>query len=163
VTPSTATLAGALALAALLPSTARAGDAVGPETCKACHAGAYEIWKASPHARALESLPERHRNDARCLSCHAPQVEEGLSGVGCEACHGAGRLYSARYVMKDAELSRALGLVDPGERTCLACHTDSTPSLGKFEYARKVPLIQHWGDVVPPPPPPPAAPPAGKR
>jgi hypothetical protein len=45
--------------------------------------------------------------------------------------------------MRDAELARAVGLADPGERTCLGCHTESTPSLGKFDFSRKVKLIAH--------------------
>jgi hypothetical protein len=129
---------------------------VGPETCRACHPAAYEAWLASPHARAREALPERHRAEPRCLSCHAPDAEEGLAGVSCETCHGPGRLYSAPYVMRDGELARAVGLVDPGEKTCAACHTESTPSLVRFEYARKLPLIRHWNEK------PPAAKPAGK-
>jgi hypothetical protein len=46
--------------------------------------------------------------------------------------------------MRDAELARAVGLVDPGEKSCLACHGESAPSLVKFEYVRKLPLIDHW-------------------
>lgn len=145
-----------VAAAALAPSPSHAGDKVGPETCRVCHPSAYEAWLATPHARARESLPERSRGDARCLSCHAPDVEDGLAGVSCEACHGGGRLYAAPYVMRDAELARALGLLDPGEKSCVACHTEATPSLVKFEYARKLPLIAHGQE---PPPPPPAAPP----
>jgi hypothetical protein len=129
--------------AALLPGLAAPGDLVGPETCKACHPGAYASWREGPHARALESLPERSRAERRCLSCHAPAAEAGLAGVGCEACHGPGRLYAARFVMRDAELARALGLVVQGEKGCLGCHTESTPSLQRFEYERKVKLIQH--------------------
>ena len=136
----------ALAAALLAPSVSHAGDKVGPDTCKACHPAAYEAWAASPHARAREALPEKSRNEPRCLSCHAPDAENGLAGVSCEACHGGGRVYSARYVMRDAELSRAVGLLDPGEKTCAGCHTDSTPSLVKFEYDRKLPLIRHWED-----------------
>ncbi len=133
-----------LAIAALLaPALALGGDQVGPETCKACHPAAYASWREGPHARALESLPERSRTDKRCLSCHAPAAEAGQAGVGCEACHGPGRLYAARYVMRDAELSRALGLVIPGEKGCQACHGESTPSLRKFDFARKVKLIWH--------------------
>jgi hypothetical protein len=132
-----------LALAALVPALALAGELVGPETCKACHPAAYAAWREGPHARALESLPERSRADRRCLSCHAPAAEAGLAGVGCEACHGPGRLYAARYVMRDAELARALGLVVPGEKACLACHGESAPSLQRFDYARKVKLIRH--------------------
>jgi hypothetical protein len=142
------TVTRALVAVALLHTAAYAGDRVGPETCKACHPGAYDAWRAGPHARALESLPERSRGDERCLSCHAPDASDGLAGVSCEACHGAGRVYSARHVMRDPELARAVGLLDPGEKTCLSCHTESTPSLQRFEYARKLPLIVHW-EVAP--------------
>lgn len=130
-------------LFALLPAVVAAADLVGPETCKACHPGAYAAWRAGPHARALESLPERSRKDRRCLGCHAPEIDAGLSGVSCESCHGPGEAYAASYVMRDAELARAVGLVEPGEKTCLGCHTDSTPSLERFVYERKLKLIAH--------------------
>jgi hypothetical protein len=51
--------------------------------------------------------------------------------------------------MRDKELARAVGLVDPGERTCLACHTESTPSLRPFQYAEKLPLIEHRDGPAP--------------
>ena len=135
-----------LLLAPALAAAASAFPLVGPETCKACHPAAYEAWQKGPHARAQDGLPERNRKDRRCLSCHAPLADEGQLGVGCESCHGPGGAYSARYVMRDPELARAVGLVDPGERSCAACHNESTPSLGKFEHARKLPLIEHWKD-----------------
>ncbi len=127
-----------------VPALAAGADLVGPESCKACHPAAYAAWREGPHARALDSLPERSRKDKRCLSCHAPDLAAGVAGVTCEGCHGAGSVYEARYVMRDPELARAAGLQDPGEKTCAACHTESTPSLEKFQYARKLPLIQHW-------------------
>jgi hypothetical protein len=129
---------------ALVGAGATSAPTVGPETCKACHPAAYEAWRTGPHARAYDSLPERNRKDKRCLSCHAPLVDDGFVAVGCESCHGGGAAYSARYVMRDPELSRAVGLLDPNERTCGGCHNESTPSLMKFEYARKLPLIEHW-------------------
>ena len=135
-------------LLAIAPALAGAAGflapSVGPETCKACHPAAYDAWSKGPHARAWDSLPERNRKDKRCLSCHAPQMDDGFVAVGCEACHGAGGAYSARYVMRDDELSRAVGLLDPNEKTCGGCHNESTPSLTKFEYKRKLPLIEHW-------------------
>ncbi len=131
-------------LLALLPAAAAASDLVGPETCKACHPAAYESWKDGPHARAQESLPARSRKDPRCTSCHSPDAEKGVVGVSCESCHGPGPMYAATYVMRDRELARAVGLVDPGEKSCLACHTESTPSLAKFDWAAKLPLIRHW-------------------
>jgi cytochrome c554/c'-like protein len=135
-----------LAILALLPALAAAADHIGAETCKACHPLAYEAWKEGPHARAPESLSEAQRKDARCTACHAPETEKGARGVTCETCHGGGRLYAHAYVMRDRELARAVGLVDPSEKTCLGCHTESTPSLTRFEYAKKLPLIEHGGD-----------------
>jgi hypothetical protein len=133
-----------VAAPALVGAGATFAPTVGPETCKACHPAAYEAWRTGPHARAFDSLPERSRKDKRCLSCHAPLIDDGFVAVVCEACHGGGGAYSARYVMRDPELSRAVGLLEPDEKTCGACHNESTPSLMKFEYARKLPLIEHW-------------------
>lgn len=136
-----------LALLLVAPAIAMAGataPTVGPESCKPCHPAAYEAWRTGPHARAFDSLPERNRKDKRCLSCHAPLIEEGFVAVGCETCHGAGGAYSAGYVMRDRELARAVGLLDPGEKVCGGCHNESTPSLTKFEYSRKLPIIEHW-------------------
>lgn len=133
---------GPLLLAAL-PAVALAGDLVGPEGCKGCHPAAFESWRETAHARATESLPARNRADARCTPCHSPDRDKGVAGVSCEACHGPGQAYATSYVMRDAELARAVGLVVGGEKTCLSCHTDSTPSLGRFEYRRKLELIRH--------------------
>ena len=127
----------------LAPAPGGAADPVGAETCKACHPAAWEVWKESGHARAQASLPERSRADPRCTACHAPEGTKGQAGVGCESCHGNGQLYARRYVMRDRELARALGLLDVGEKTCLRCHDESTPSVGRFDYARKLPLVQH--------------------
>jgi hypothetical protein len=135
----------ATSLLALPPArSAAAGDKVGPETCKACHPAAYEAWRAGPHARTLEALPAQSRKDPRCLGCHAPDADEGLTGISCEACHGPGRAYSAPYVMRDGELARLVGLTDPGERSCLVCHGESAPSLVRFDYLKKLPLVDHW-------------------
>ena len=60
-------------------------------------------------------------------------------------------LIEANPGVTQSGLARAVGLADPGERACLGCHTESTPSLVRFEYERKLPLIQHW--EAPPAPP----------
>src|SRR5690242_9612694 len=132
-------------LCALAPAAAAAQGYIGAETCKGCHPAAYDAWKDGPHAHALDRLPPASQRDARCTVCHAPAVEQGAQGVTCETCHGPGRLYAQSFIMRDRELARAVGLVDVGERTCTACHTDSAPSLRPFRYAEKLPLIQHGG------------------
>lgn len=134
----------AAAFLAVLVPTARAADFVGPETCKQCHAAAYEAWKDSGHARAQTTLPEKQRKDTRCTTCHGPESDKGLSGITCESCHGAGSIYAPRYVMRDKEISRAVGLVEQSEKQCLACHTEATPALTAFDWKRKKALIEHW-------------------
>jgi hypothetical protein len=131
-------------LALLAPSAARAQAYVGPETCQACHAEAYSLWKASPHARATASLTGRSAHDGRCLGCHSPQQDKGLTDVTCESCHGPGQAYAPAYVMKDSELARAVGLEDPGEKSCRVCHDASSPSLKPFDFKEKLKLIDHW-------------------
>jgi hypothetical protein len=124
---------------------ARAADVLGPESCKSCHAEAYAIWKSSRHARATETLSPEQRTDARCLTCHSPdETQSSVVGVTCETCHGAGEAYSAQYVMKDPELARLVGLVDPSEKACRSCHDASSPSLKAFDFVEKLKLVDHW-------------------
>lgn len=134
-------LGGVLCLA----TVAAAADFLGPESCKACHPDAYTAWKTSKHARARESLSPQQQKDSRCLSCHSPNESEAqLQNVTCETCHGAAQYYTPSYVMKDPELARLVGLVDPSEKACRTCHDASSPSLKPFEFVEKLKLIDHW-------------------
>jgi hypothetical protein len=133
--------------ALLVAPNARALDAefLGPESCRTCHPDAYTAWLQSKHARAKESLSATQQKDARCLSCHAPdQARQSVAHVTCETCHGGGKYYSAAYVMKDPELARLVGMVDPSEKGCRNCHDASSPSLKPFEFVEKLKLIDHW-------------------
>lgn len=135
-----------LPLAVLVFSAAAgAHDFVGAESCKACHPEAFRIWTQGKHARAKDSLTPAQQKDARCLSCHSPdEAEKGVAHVTCETCHGAGQYYAASYVMKDSELVRLVGLVDPNEKACRTCHDASSPSLKPFDFVEKLKLIDHW-------------------
>lgn len=122
-----------------------AADFVGPESCKGCHPAAYEAWQQSKHARAMDSLSDAQKKDARCLTCHAPdQAQQGMAHVTCETCHGGGQYYSSSYVMKDSELARLVGLVDPSEKQCRTCHDASSPSLRPFDFKESLKAIDHW-------------------
>ena len=138
------TLSLALLAAALLPGRAFAAEFIGPENCKVCHPAAYESWKDSQHSRAAGSLSPKQQKDGRCLSCHSPEQAKNVADVGCETCHGGGQYYAPRFVMKDAELARAVGLVDPSEKMCLKCHDANAPSLQPFKFVEKLKLIDHW-------------------
>lgn len=133
-----------LTAAALVPG-AWAAEFVGSESCRSCHEDAYKAWEASGHAKAHRVLTPAQRKDARCTQCHAPdEAAGGEPGVSCETCHGAGEHYWPDYVMRDAELSRATGLVMPGAQACLLCHDASSPSLEKFDPAKAMARIDHW-------------------
>ena len=64
--------AGLLAVA-----PAQAAGFVGSASCRVCHQSAYDQWRNSPHARALDSLTPQDRKDSRCLQCHARNVALG--------------------------------------------------------------------------------------
>ena len=93
----------------------------GAKACGECHTTAYNIWKTSKHAHALDSLTEGRPGtedwwvdrqfDAECLACHVtgwePQEVERfeggfvsldqtphLAGNQCENCHGPGQAHS---------------------------------------------------------------------
>ena len=132
-----------LAALVLFAGASPAYDFLGAESCQSCHPDAWLAWKASAHARSKDVLSAQQQRDARCLSCHSPNDAE-LPQVSCETCHGGGQYYSARYVMKDPELARLVGLVDPSEKSCRGCHDSASPSLKPFDFAAKLKAIDHW-------------------
>ena len=134
-------------LAGLLTAStgALAYNYLGPESCQGCHPDAYAAWRASAHSRAKETLSPAQQKDARCTSCHSPaENEQRVANITCESCHGGGEYYSARYVMKDPELARLVGLADPSEKGCRTCHDASSPSLKPFDFVTKLKAIDHW-------------------
>jgi hypothetical protein len=135
----------ALAAVVLGSAVAAAADFLGPESCKGCHPEAYAVWRASKHARSMESLTAEQQHDARCTTCHAPNLaDQKMAVIGCETCHGGGQYYAPAYVMKDPELARLVGLVDPSEKSCRSCHESASPSLKPFQFAEKLKAIDHW-------------------
>jgi hypothetical protein len=131
-------------LVVLIGAAAPAADFLGPETCKACHSEAYFVWRQSKHAHALDALSPLEQKDAKCLTCHSPNLQDqGMAQVSCETCHGGGQYYAPIYVMKDAELARLVGLLDPSEKSCRSCHDAASPSLNPFDFVEKLKLIAH--------------------
>jgi len=138
-----------VALAILLAASgAWASDLVGPTACRTCHAEAYRIWSEGAHARAAQTLGTQQRKQPLCLQCHSRDEERSgqahVEGVSCETCHGGGRWYQPAVVMRDKELSRLFGLVDPTAQTCKVCHGGESPSLLPFDPAVAMKRIDHW-------------------
>ncbi len=114
--------------------------------CRRCHLQEYRSWERTPHADALETLPEESRGDANCVKCHTTGYGEptgftsvadtpNLAGVGCEACHGPGSLYKEKEVMESLDAAVAAGLNIPDEQTCVSCHNSESPTFpGEFNY-----------------------------
>jgi hypothetical protein len=86
----------------------------GTHACKRCHDHAYDVWKKSAHSHAYKTLvegkpgkpnrPTNRQYDPECIVCHtvgfgyeSGYVNEAktpkLQDVGCESCHGPGRLH----------------------------------------------------------------------
>jgi hypothetical protein len=108
---------------------------VGAAKCKMCHKVQYASWEQTTHAKSTEAAKASTDPafEASCLSCHATNADEALSGVQCEACHGAGADFKKMSIMKDREKAVANGLIVPTQATCDKCHTGD-------DHAKKVVL-----------------------
>ena len=124
-----------VAAVVLLAGNAQAQDHefVGAGKCKMCHKVQYASWQETSHAKATEAAKASTDREftADCLKCHATNADEAMSGVQCEACHGAGNDFKKMSIMKDIEAAKANGLVIPSQATCDGCHTGD-------DHAKKV-------------------------
>ncbi|MFN0208064.1 MAG: multiheme c-type cytochrome [Planctomycetota bacterium] len=124
----------------------------GSDACQACHPSAYEVWKSSKHAHALEDERFIKRNgavDPECIKCHVtgwyfdPPAGERSSYAGggitdrfgrvsCESCHGP----SYKHTLQP-QVTKPLRDV-----TCEKCHDhDNSPNFDRLKYW---PKIQHF-------------------
>jgi len=137
-----------LLLLLLVSAKALGSDLIGPVACRVCHAEAYRIWSGSAHARAAKTLGPENRTRQLCLQCHSRDEQRSgqaeVTGVSCETCHGGGRYYEPAVVMKDKELARFFGLVDPTPQSCMVCHGGESPSLKQFDAKEAMARIDHW-------------------
>lgn len=158
-----ATLAGTIGIAR---DAAAQPTYVGVAKCRPCHMSAklggdnFNAWKASPHARAFETLAsDKARAKAkelniadpqtseRCVKCHVtaygvPGVKPE-DGIGCERCHGPGSGYMPNDVMKDKKLAAARGLIMPDEKVCRQCHNEESPFYKPFDFKSFFARIAH--------------------
>lgn len=87
---------------------------LGNTACKECHPMESTHWQQSPHARSLLSLLNEYRHYVpQCLKCHTTgygypsglnlfDEDSPLAQVGCESCHGPGKLHIQEPTRKDA-------------------------------------------------------------
>lgn len=128
-------------------SSVWAHNYLGVDRCESCHEFAYQVWLRGPHANAHQGLNAEQSKDPRCTTCHSmvsvAEDDPKFQGVQCESCHGPGRYYYPDYVMRDAELARAVGLVEQNAATCTGCHTAGSPSISAFDFKKLWSKIDH--------------------
>lgn len=122
-----------------------AGDVV---RCRRCHAGEAETWRATRHARAVDTLIRKGRLVPECLVCHSTRFR--LAGifdhaaragdVDCTACHPPAPAGTPSRCPDGATRTR-------GVTTCLPCHTkEQSPG---FRYDGYLPRVLHRGKECP--------------
>lgn len=117
---------------------------IGAQKCRPCHLIEYKSWEKTPHARALDSLKPEEQAKAECVSCHVTGGRKELAGVQCEACHGPGKDYAPKEIMKKAAKSKAAGLLVPDEKSCRGCHNEKSPQFKGFDFPAMVKKVhQH--------------------
>jgi len=101
-------------------------DYSGAVSCRRCHEKIYEVWIASPHARAFHLLiPTRDEYNPECLTCHTlgfgkPGGFQNIRdtptfiNVQCEACHSPALQHTFNPSVKVSV---------PRRTQCRQCHT----------------------------------------
>lgn len=128
---------------------------VGSEACRECHKEVFDQWKQTPHAGSLETLRRAGKSeDARCVRCHTtgwgheggfqdPKSTPAVAEVGCEACHGPGKLHTTSRTKEEFEAS--IFRFDEKcptcvvQRICRTCHDDENdPGFGLSKALERV-------------------------
>ena len=110
----------------------------GSFACGECHEKFYNNWRKSRHGRAFKTLVnKKQQNNIDCLPCHVTGIKPdngimalslpaNLRNVGCESCHGPGKIH-ANDPDKKIFLSR------PARETCITCHNDEHDDFFHYE------------------------------
>ena len=116
----------------------------GSDSCIGCHPKASAVFKSSKHARALETLISKNKEqDPECIICHTVGAElQGgfvsakasphLSGVQCENCHGPRKAHAQNPALKG-------GARPSLEHVCLQCHNS--------QHSPKFDLHSYWSRI----------------
>ena len=147
-------------------------DYVGVARCRKCHkkekrGNQYGKWLEAPHSRAYKNLAsdsakavaarvglkEDPQKSKECLICHVTAFGVEASrfdsafrmedGIQCEACHGPGKDYKKKTIMKDHDKAVANGLIIPDENVCKNCHNQDSPTYREFFFEERWKKIAH--------------------
>ena len=103
---------------------------IGSTACQSCHQEEYEQWETTAHAAAYHTLLRAQRQFyPDCVACHVTgfgyetgfQIgkpdRQHLAEVGCETCHGPGRLH-----VSNPKASNTRAKVET--KLCQQCHNE---------------------------------------
>jgi hypothetical protein len=130
---------------------------IGAQACLACHVAVKPFWAQNLHAKAWEPLVKAGKTkDLDCVPCHvtgflqpggsALGKLDGLTGAGCESCHGPGSLHAA--APKKGAGSQIVR--SPAADACALCHTPEHSPRFAFDAFR--PRLMVPGHGLPPAP-----------
>ncbi len=117
------------------------------DSCMGCHSDAYDVWKASDHAKAFQTLVDRSRQfNPDCLVCHTSRFEQSggftmelqqkeLRNVQCDSCHGD----SSQHLEDPGSVPSG----NPGMETCIKCHTEHRCPDFEKNYLQEWEKIKH--------------------
>ena len=118
----------------------------GTDRCRECHDEDSQLWKASKHAHAWDSLHQRGTHvDPACQRCHTTGYAlrggfeslaqgAGAVDVGCESCHGPSRRHVDDPEIRTPHFMQA-------KDSCVGCHDrENSP---QFEYDTYWAQIRH--------------------
>lgn len=117
---------------------------VGVDTCAACHAAEFEIWKKTGHSHAMQTLENKNQQfDTECVKCHVVGFENGgfqslvttpqYANVQCESCHGPGKQHAENPAKGYGFMQTPVG--------CMQCHTQ--PNSPDFEFTSYWEKVKH--------------------
>lgn len=118
-------------------------------TCAQCHAAQTDFWMKTDHFSAYQTLAEQEQQfNLDCLPCHVTaeykninisnndavllSLPAQLQQVGCEVCHGPGKIHAASQ--NPIDISRK-----PDISICLRCHTPERDD--NFNYKNDIERI----------------------
>jgi hypothetical protein len=144
---------------------------IGTEACKKCHEHAYEVWKASKHSHAYQTLvdakhPSLRQYDGECIVCHTvgfgyktgftnEAATPKLMNVGCESCHGPGSLHAKNPENQEWRDRMNLPWLDARkkgnvpaknlaiEKFCVTCH-DIDNDVTWIHNKNQNPFLEKW-------------------
>ena len=116
----------------------------GHVACRSCHLQANQIWEASRHARAMQTLIDKGKDkDPECVKCHvlaASQIGGFVSmdlspqfaNVQCEVCHGPRKEHAANPLKQPINSLTHI-------ETCKQCHNSQhSPSFNFDTYWERI-------------------------